>query len=279
MKQLFIFFTALVIFLLACRKTDVTNTSGTSFNSTGPADTSHHNPIDTNHYPPIDTTHYTPTDTLPFDTNAILIDASKDGGGWWFPQGPATGFVATNYHQGTNLAIYLRSLGYRVDELSRGAVITTELLNKYSKIIRPSAFFNYTLAEVAAYETFLSRPTSLLLMSEHMMYTVNDRLSAHIGLNFEGVVYGPITSFQAHPVTAGVNSISYVAGSVIKSWDPSKITVLGTLNLPGGGEGSAAGAMGIVHHPSSKIFFIGDIGAIENLSQPFTSNVVKWLFR
>ena len=37
-----------------------------------------------------------PTD-LPV-SKSILVDASKDGGGWWFPQSSATGFTTFNQH-------------------------------------------------------------------------------------------------------------------------------------------------------------------------------------
>ena len=59
-------------------------------------------------------------------------------------------------HQGKGLADYLRSLGYHVDELPRGAVITNELLTNYSKIIRGPAFFDYTDEELAAYKNFMN---------------------------------------------------------------------------------------------------------------------------
>jgi hypothetical protein len=213
-------------------------------------------------------------------SNSILVDASKDGGVWWFPQGPGTGYSSTAHHQGKALADYLRSKGYIVDELPRGAVITTELLNKYNKVIRAAAFYSYTTQEIEAYQSFLSKQSSLFLTSDHLQNTVNDGLSAYLGLMFEGSQWGPITSFQSHPVTMGVSSVNFIAGSVIRNWDPSKITVLGSINIQsGGGEGTMVGAMGIVKHPSSKIFFIGDLNGIEQVPQPFTSNIVTWLFQ
>ena len=68
----------------------------------------------------------------------ILVDASKDGGVWWFPQG--AGFSEDADHQGQAFANYLRSLGFHVDELPRGEIITDQLLEKYSRIIRVAAF-------------------------------------------------------------------------------------------------------------------------------------------
>ena len=205
----------------------------------------------------------------------ILVDASKDGGGWWFPQYGS--YSANIDHQGKALADYLRGFGYQVDELPVGTVVTADLLNKYSNVIRATAFFDYSSNEIDAYKSFLSRPSSLLLINDHLQNSNNDRLSAYLGLSFEGSEWGPVTTFQSHSITTGVSSIPYIAGSVIRNWDPSKITVLGSLAQPGGAP--AAGALGIVQHPNSRVFFIGDVNGIEQLPQPFISNLSKWLFR
>jgi hypothetical protein len=97
--------------------------------------------------------------------SSILVDASKDGGVWWFPQSSETGFSETKFHQGQALAEYIRSLGYRVDELPRGAIITNALLEKYSRIIRAAVFFPYTDDEIAAYKNFLDRPGAIMLLA------------------------------------------------------------------------------------------------------------------
>lgn len=249
MKHSAIILSALTVLLLSCTKdpSELSNANSETSNSPKPV-------------------------TSQPASKSILVDASKDGGVWWFPQSPATGFSATNYHQGTALADYFRNLGYQVDELPRGAIITAELLDKYSKVIRPSAFFSYSTEEIRAYTSFLGRSSSLLLVSDHLTNTVNDALSASLGLVFEGAYWGPITSFQSHAITSGVTSLIYNAGSVLKSWDPSKITVLGY-------QTTGIAAMGIVNHPSSKIFFIGDVNGIEHVPQPFISNLNSWLFQ
>ena len=212
-------------------------------------------------------------------SKAILVDASKDGGVWWFPQSSLTGFSSVNPHQGKALADYLRSLGFEVDELPRGVIITDELLSKYSKVIRATAYFSYTSEEVAAYQTFLKRSSSLFLISDHLQNSPNDQLSISLDLAFEGSFYGPVTTFQQHPITNGVSSQGFNAGSVLKTWDQSKVTPLGLLNFQSGTEFITAVAMGIRNHPNSKIFFIGDLNGVEEVPQPFTQNVVEWLFK
>lgn len=206
----------------------------------------------------------------------ILIDATRDGGVWWYPQYEATGFSASEHHQGKALADYLRGLGYQVDELGRGISITSDLLSKYDKVIRAGGAGSYSTSELAAYDAFLSRPSALLLIQDHQKNFPNDALSRQLNLPFTGAQAGTVTRFNQHAITEGVESHAYIAGSVIPNPDPNRITVLGTLSY--GADSTQAAAMGILHHPASRIFFIGDINGLEQVPQPLTGNLVKWLF-
>ena len=82
----------------------------------------------------------------------------------------------------------------------------------------------------------------------------------------------------------------YNAGSVILSpADHPNIEVLGRLrnsdfvDLDGDGgqdqnEPTGAAVMGILRHPSARIFSLGDINGIEGVPQPFVDNLVSWVF-
>ena len=206
--------------------------------------------------------------------DTILIDASRDGGVWWFTPGGTNGPAGTN--QGAALYNYLTSLGYVVEELRVGEAITRERLRRYDLVIRAGEYGTYTSDEIAAYQEFLNRNSALLLISDHSAQLQNDQLATLLGLNFEGSYTTDITQFNTHPITQGVTSHQYIAGSIIRNPDPQKITTLGyysDANI------TNAAVMGIVQHPTSRIFFIGDINGIEQVPQPFTSNVVKWLFQ
>jgi hypothetical protein len=208
-------------------------------------------------------------------SKTILVDASKDGGGWWFPQGAINS--ADMPHQGKALVDYLKTLGYQVHELPKGVTISWNILKSFKYIIRGAPFYNYSAQEVAAYDSFLKKPSaSLLLFQDHMGNTTNDALSKHLGLAFEGSYNGTLTNFSNHAVTSGVTSLNYIAGSVIKN-PGANITVLATLPNQSSTGGQAA-AMGILNHPTARIFFIGDINGMEQVPQPLTANVVKWLF-
>jgi hypothetical protein len=176
--------------------------------------------------------------------------------------------------------------------LHRGDVITDTLLSKYNKIIRAPAFFPYTDEEIVAYDNFLKKSGSLMLLQDHLMYTTNDKLSEHLGLEFSGAVSGAVTAYVAHQITQGVDELPYIAGSVITnaSKNPA-ITILGSLDnasfldlnnngVYDAGDINAPPVMGILtNYPSTKIFFMGDGNAIEALPQPFTQNLISWLFQ
>ena len=200
--------------------------------------------------------------------NTILVDASKDGGGWWFPQTPPV-LSASAPHQGKAMADFLRHLGYQVDELHVGDTITLAKLNNYRCVIRASGFYNYSASEVQAYQLYLNGGGSLLLTNDHMQYTTNDLLSATLGVDFEGTIYGNVDQYATHAITQSATPFYYNAGSFVRNPDPARLTVLGWVNTNA--------VMGIVRHPVARIFFIGDINGIEGMPQPFMGNLFNWL--
>lgn len=204
---------------------------------------------------------------------AILVDASRDGGVWWFPQ--AGNFSANEWRQGKALADYLMKMGYYVEEVPRGALITWPYLSRFHNVIRFVGCGTYTKEEIDAYDSLASHSASILLINDHLANGPNDPLSSHWGLNFSGAVKGAITEFDRHPITNGVYSLEYNAGSVITNPDLKKISVLGYFSAVG----TQQVALGILHHPDAKIVFIGDGNGIEEVPQPFTDNLVKWLFQ
>ena len=208
------------------------------------------------------------------NSKKILIDASHDGGTWWFPQSINTGFSNTNPHQGKALADYLRSKGFIVDELPGYTPITSTLLQQYDKIIRAGGYGVYTAPEFNAYENFLKGKSSLFLISEFQRSGETDLLAQRIGIDFNGTYSGLVNLYAPHNITAGAVPFYYNAGSIVtnSSTNP-EIQILAWLdnniNLPVGG---------ILKHPNSKIFFLGEINGIEKLPQPFINNITNYLF-
>jgi hypothetical protein len=219
----------------------------------------------------------------------ILIDASHDGGGWWFPQSPLTGFDAAKPHQGKVFADMLRASGYIVDELGRGTELSEEMFFGYYIIVRASGFFPYSAKDLSVYTNLLKRGMNLVFFTDHKKNDPVDELGDYLGLHFKGIAYGVINKFKSHALTENLTSLDYIAGAFLTDYENNKdIEVLGwlreqdygDLNMNGvwdQGEPSAPAVMWILKYPKSSIFFIGDQNGLEIKPGPFIDNLRRWM--
>lgn len=219
---------------------------------------------------------------------AVLVDASRDGGVWWFPQwSEQGGFDPDIWHQGTPLAHYLRGHWYRVDELPRPFPITPELLSSYDIVIRASGFGTYTEEEITAYRQWVAAGGRLLLAGDHMMNLAEDQLAKGFGLEFAGITRGEnILKTLPHPVTQGVGDLGYGVGSGLVSF-PASAEIIGRLstgsyldlNLDGAlqsGEPLAPAVLGVMPYGAGRILFCGDMNLWNSAPQPLLDNVLQW---
>jgi hypothetical protein len=182
-------------------------------------------------------------------------------------------------------------MGYTVDELPRGTEITSALLSKYDKVIRAGKYSSYSAAELQAYQEYLEKPATLLLIGEFLRTGEKDELAEQIGIPFRGLVRDTVNTFAQHPITKDVAPFYYIAGSVVLNAESNKdIEVLAWLPHDTVVEYSygriaaselapkSIAVMGILHHPTSKIFFLGDLNCLEEMPQPLVDNLVQWAF-
>jgi len=219
----------------------------------------------------------------------ILIDASHDGGVWWFPQYEATGFDPNQGHQGQQFANLLRDKGFEVTELGRGVELTEEMFFGHYIVIRAGGFQAYTAKELEVYTNLIYRGMNLAFFTDHKKNDPVDELGDHLGLEFKGVAFGTVATFAPHDITANLVGIDYVAGSVITNVDQNPdVEVLGWLgeedfadlnfnDIKDANEPVAPPVMGILNYPKSRVFFIGDMNGIEIQPQPFIDNLIQWM--
>jgi hypothetical protein len=190
----------------------------------------------------------------------VLVDASKDGGLWWFPQsGP---FDPALPHQGKGLADHLRSRGMVVDEMPRPEVMTCERLSQYPVVVVFAACNPHSPDELEAYATYLARGGRLILFGEH---SCTQCVLAHsLGVHFSGAVHGPVRSFTSHPITAGVAELPFVGGSTVDT-TPATATTLATLD--------GAPVMGIMPVGAGRVFYFSDTTAFLLVQRPFVDNL------
>ncbi len=205
----------------------------------------------------------------PAHERRILIDASRDGGVWWFPQGES--FDPDAPHQGREFAEYLRSLGYVVDELGRDVAVTSPLLDNYSMVIRAGEWGRARAEELRAYGLFLRRRVTLVLLSDHRNTDPTDELAESLGVTFGGAVEGAITILGDHPIVQGTEGTPYLVGAAVTDYEPAKIEILGQL-----ADGTLV--MGLVRSTNAKIFFCGDTNTFELVPQPLVDNLLAWGF-
>ena len=219
----------------------------------------------------------------------ILIDASHDGGVWWFPQYEATGFDPNQNHQGKAFADVLRSKGFEVTELGRGRELTEEMFFGHYIVIRVGGFQPYTNNELEVYKKLLDRGMNLAFFTDHKKNDPVDELGNLLNIKFEGVANGTVKKFTSHEITNNLTSLSYIAGSVITNADQNtNIQILGwldqndygDLNMNGvkdQGEPGGPPVMGILNYPNSRVFLIGDMNGLEIQPQPFINNLINWM--
>ncbi len=220
----------------------------------------------------------------------ILVDASRDGGAWWFPQGPA--FDSNKPHQGKALADYMRALGYVVTELPRSTtiVITPDMLASYDIVIRANEYGAYSDSEIQAYHDFVSNGGGLLLLGDYVRPNEVDSLALSFGIRLQGTTRGEnrVTVFESHPITSGVSSMRYGVGSGITE-SPESANLLGYvsvgtyLDLNGNGRKDAGEPTGVpvlgeTTFGSGKIVFCGDTNMWNAVPQPLVDNTIRWLY-
>ncbi len=228
----------------------------------------------------------------PAKPRRVLIDASHDGGGWWFPQ--KSDFSAGAAHQGKALADHLRSLGYRVTELPRDTRITAALLAGADLVIRDTGFGPYLPAEIDAYDRWVKTGGRLLLLVDHHP---QDALAEHFGLQFRGIarIPGPgphntttrLNKFAPDPLTQGVDPLQYLGGSGLTG-QPAEAKILGWLstedyldlndnNVKDPGEPVGPAALGVLPFGQGRIVFCGDSNLWQAVPKRLIKNTLSYL--
>jgi hypothetical protein len=217
----------------------------------------------------------------------VLVDSSRDGGVWWYPQSGSCDPAA--YHQGKMLADYLRSLGFSVDELSQRTAVTPALLQKYDAVIRASGN-NYDTSETAAYHTYVHGGGKLVLLQSYMRPGNRDKLAESFGIVFSGISGGDnvVARFSDHPITAGLYAFPYGTGSGVTSY-PGEAQIVGWLSdrtfldfndnqIKDGDDYSGAPALGCMPYGNGRIVFFGCTIALYAPSvRPLVRNIFVWL--
>lgn len=197
-------------------------------------------------------------------TVRALVDASKDGGIWWFPQYAGTGFDPDQYHQGKVMADDMRARGWEVTELPRGEIITPDTLQGFDILIRTEPYSAYSSREANAYRDAVARGARLYLMGSSAGY--DDRVAAAFGLRFGGNRHISLQKVIPHSLTAGIESLAIPWVTVLERPQESEVLAWGAGDDP---------LLGYHCRSAGYVLFAGTSSAI--FGDPLRSNVLEFL--
>lgn len=201
----------------------------------------------------------------------VVIDASHDGGAWWFPQGPPP-FDSEKWHQGSELAAYFKGRGWEVVEIPRGTRMTDQLRGA-SILVRLNLFGTYTDSEVEAYREFVRKGGSLLLVQAFVRddEKEHDSVARAFGVRFEGKAEADLMQ-SADAYSSDFNNTVYQIGSIVALY-PKSTRPLAYL------EGSDRLVMGMFRFGRGRVVFLSSVYSILHVRQQFTGRLFDELAR
>jgi hypothetical protein len=119
----------------------------------------------------------------------------------------------------SNFQAWLEARGTSVQRFQTvdGVPLTADVLQPFDVVVVDLPPRNYTADEAAIFAAWVSAGGGVASMSGYHNDTSQDwrpnSLLAPLGLAYSGqLVWGPVTQFSAHPITAGLTSVTFTGG-------------------------------------------------------------------
>lgn len=201
----------------------------------------------------------------------IVIDASRDGGTWWFPQ-KENEFTAGKPHQGKALVNYLKKFTPEVVEIVRGEIIADKLKDA-SVVVRFNVLGQaYSPKEIAAYKDYVESGGRILLVYAAPAKGPSDAVAEALGIRVGQRAETPfIKKWANDPLTAGLKDVPFNCGSVISGYPKAAIQ----LGMMANGQS----VFGMVAIGKGKVVYLGSVAPLISVSQPFVENIFSELLR
>ena len=195
---------------------------------------------------------------------------------WWFPQAASTpaGFNPDAAHQGTGarrVPAQPRLHGHGTRTRRHAADRQhADIRDRHSRRLLLRSVAPRVLGRRHRRIQGVSRlRPALVLLGEFLPDGRRDVLADSLGIPLTGNVTNAITTFTPRPLTTGVVTVPFLAGSYLAGGANSANSDAG--RLPTG-----EGVMGVLAKGDAKVFFIGDVNGIQLLPQPLVQNLVAW---
>ncbi|CAN5900364.1 hypothetical protein BH11VER1_BH11VER1_11210 [soil metagenome] len=201
----------------------------------------------------------------------IIVDASRDGGTWWFPQ-EKKGFDSSKPHKGKFLADYLRTRCQEMIEIAPGEVVVDQF-KEASLVVRFNSYGPpYRAEEVEAYKNYVDKGGRVLLVYGAPFKGSTDAVADVLGIRFGQAAQTPfIKKWAVNPLTAGLKDVPFMTGSVITGFPESAIQLATMAN--------GQSIFGMTNVGKGKIIYLGSFAPLIGVSQPFTERVVDELLK
>ncbi|MEY4484206.1 MAG: hypothetical protein RL693_1658, partial [Verrucomicrobiota bacterium] len=201
----------------------------------------------------------------------IVVDASRDGGTWWFPQEKKI-FDPGKPHKGKFFADYLRKVSQEMIEIAPGETVVDQF-KEATLVVRFNAYGPpYREEEVTAYKDYVMKGGSVLLVYGAPLKGSADAVADELGVKFGQAAQTPfIKKWANHPITTGLKDVPFMTGSVISGF-PESATQLATM-------ANGQSIFGMAPVGKGKIIYLGSFAPLIGMSQPFTERVVAELLK
>lgn len=212
----------------------------------------------------------------------IIINGSKDGGGWWFPQD--IDCDPNIDHQGKATVDTLKSYGFSVYEIGKREFVDMNNFKVPSLLFIAGCYRSFSENEIQQILNYLNDGGNLLILLDH---TPNNSLTHALNLDFQDINdAGAIIEYESHPISVGLESGLMVAGvsaitnidegiSVIARFGESTFFDTNGNYIQDPDEINNPIFMGSKNYGKGKIVFCGD----QNLWQKeflLLKNTLKW---
>lgn len=214
----------------------------------------------------------------------IVINASKGGGVWWFPQG--VDCDTTLGHQGKEVVDYLKREGFLVYESCREEDINLGDFPNIKLLIIAGSIKPYSISESEEIACYVKDGGKLMLLLDHNI--TNNSLPYHLGLNFwETNKNDAIIKFQKHAITGnrsyehairGVSALKksdYIV-DVVARLDEATYLDVNYNGVQDENEVSAPIVIGVIQFGQGTVLFSGDINIWQYLENELFKNAITW---
>ncbi len=214
----------------------------------------------------------------------IVINASKGGGAWWFPQGVDCDSAVG--HQGKGLVDYLRGEGFSVYETCREEDIFLNQFPNIQLLIVAGSYLPYGMAESEEIACYVENGGNLMLLLDHSH--TNNILPWHLGLQFwKTNTNDVIIEFQKHYITGNRSYEHPINGVSALNRSKNPVDVIARLSaatyldtnyneIKDPEEVNAPIVIGTMQFGKGKVLFSGDINIWHYEANDLFKNAVSW---